>query len=91
MFFAISLFGQDNLYYLNNVDTIRINFSNRYFLSSTNIVPFSDSLILRGKTLKHSEYNLSFIESGFSLSDSLEYSIFDTLFVYYKSDRKSVV
>jgi hypothetical protein len=85
MIFAISLFGQDNLYYLNKVDTIRINFSNRYFLSSTNIVPFSDSLVLRGKILKRSEYNLFYIESGFSLSDSLEYSIFDTLFVFYKS------
>ncbi len=83
--FSFPLFGQDRLYFITKIDTIKINFNNKYWLSSTNIVPFSDSVVLRGKHLNRNRYNLSFIEGSISLSDSLEYSIFDTVFVYYKT------
>ncbi len=81
----ISLFGQQKYYYSVVTDTIPINFENSYSLSHVSIVPFSESILLRGKSLKSSDYKISYQTSTFQLSDSLPYSVFDTLFVTYQT------
>ncbi len=79
------IIGQQNYYFYQKVDTLKINFSNKYYLTETNLIPFTDSLILRGKHLRKNEYFLSLKDLSISLADTLEYSLFDTLFVYYKA------
>ncbi len=86
-FFATAIIGQEKLYFIQKIDTLKINFSNKYFISSTNVVPFSDSLVIRGNKLRTKDYKFSFIDGVISLSDSLEYSIFDTLYIFYKTYR----
>lgn len=71
-------------------DTIAINFQNRYEISQVNILPNSESIFLKSKRLN--SYDYTFIYSGgyFVLSDSLAYSIFDTLIVTYRSLKFSL-
>lgn len=66
-------------------DTILVNFANRYEISQTNVIPFTETIQLRGSVLQSSDYNFNYELSTFSLSDSLHYSIFDTLVVTYQS------
>ncbi len=82
--FGASLFGQTELNTVSVQDTIPINFSNKYEISSVSIVPFSEKIFLRGKYLKQNDYNFNYREGYFSLSDTLQYSIFDTLYVAYR-------
>ncbi|GAB4299585.1 MAG: hypothetical protein Kow0098_26240 [Ignavibacteriaceae bacterium] len=88
--FCHPLFAQEDYYTAEVQDTIPINFDNKYSISSVNIIPFSEKIILRGKELSRSDYNISYASGIFSLSDSLAYSIFDTLFVSYQTIRLSL-
>lgn len=71
-------------------DSIRINLENHYIISQVNIIPFSEQIFLRGKLLQKNEYQFIYSKSYFTLSDSLPYSIFDTLIVKYKTFRLSL-
>ncbi len=66
-------------------DTILINFSNKYEISQTNIVPFTETIQLRNRILTKNDYDFVYERASFSLSDSLQYSIFDTLIVTYQT------
>ena len=66
-------------------DTILINFANKYEISQTNIVPFTETIQLRNRILTNTDYNFAYERASFSLSDSLQYSIFDTLIVTYQA------
>ncbi len=66
-------------------DTILINFANRYEISQTNIVPFTETIQLRNSILNKTNYFFDYERASFSLSDTLHYSIFDTLIVTYQS------
>ena len=66
-------------------DTILINFFNKYELSQINIIPFTETIQLRNRILTKSDYNFAYDRASFSLSDSLQYSIFDTLIVTYQA------
>ncbi len=66
-------------------DTILINFSNKYEISQTNIIPFTETIQLRNSLLRSSDYYFNYEQAVFSLADSLHYSIFDTLFVTYQT------
>jgi hypothetical protein len=68
-------------------DTILINFSNKYEISQTNIIPFTETIQLRNSILKITDYSINYERGNFSLSDSLQYSIFDTLIVTYQAIR----
>lgn len=73
-------------YYTSIVsDTIQINFDNNYKLSNPVIVPFSEIITLKGKVLSAKNYKISYSTASFSLSDSLPYSLFDTLIVTYET------
>ena len=66
-------------------DTIPVNFDNIYSLSRIAVVPNSEIIRLRNKILGVKDYKFSYKTNSFSLSDSLEYSIFDTIFVTYQA------
>jgi hypothetical protein len=66
-------------------DTIPINLENSYKISEINIIPFTETIRLRGEILKQEDYFFSYSTASFKLSDSLAYSIFDTLIVSYQS------
>lgn len=71
-------------------DTIPINFSNHYEISRVNIIPYSEQIFLRNKKLSKNDYHFVYSEGYFSLSDTISYSIFDTLIVTYKSLKFSL-
>lgn len=71
-------------------DTIAINLNNQYPISSVNILPNTEVIYLKGKTLKTTDYNFIYSKGYFTLADSLPYSIFDTLIVKYKTLRLSL-
>lgn len=66
-------------------DSIPINFENEYQLSSVNIIPGSEKIILRGEVLSSDDYQITYSTASFRLSENTPYSIFDTLFVTYSS------
>ena len=71
-------------------DTIAINFQNHYNISRVNILPNSEIIFLKGKQLSQNDYIFKYSEGFFTLSDSLPYSIFDTLIVTYRSLKISL-
>ncbi len=67
-------------------DTIPINLKNQYSINSVSIVPLSETIRLRNAELKRFvDYKFLYTTGTFTLSDTLPYSVFDTLFVTYKS------
>ena len=78
-------FAQIKFYSTIVTDTISVNFNNYYSLSRISIVPNSEIIRLQNKILKDRDYQFSYQTNSFKLSDTLAYSIFDTLFVTYKS------
>ncbi len=83
---AAQLINAQQKYYTAIVsDTIQINFGNSYKLSCPVIVPFSEIISLKGKVLTSKDYKISYSTASFSLSDSLPYSVFDTLIVTYET------
>ena len=89
-FLTISLRAQDQYLVKTVTDTIPVNLDNHYSLSQVSIIPFSEKIVLRGRTLTRKDYDISYKTASFRLSDSLAYSIFDTLFVSYRSYRLSL-
>lgn len=70
----------------NNIlvkDSIRINFENKYFISQVSIIPNTETIKLRERILQSGEYQFFYDEGYFKLSDTVSYSIFDTLIVTY--------
>jgi hypothetical protein len=66
-------------------DTLRINFDNKYFISQVSIIPNTETIKLKDRVLNKNEYQFFFDDGYFRLSDTLSYSIFDTLVVTYLS------
>ena len=80
------LFAQNKYNTLSVTDTIPINFDNLYNISSVSIIPFSEKIKLRSQILnRFTDYNFSYATATFTLSDTLPYSIFDTLIVTYET------
>lgn len=71
-------------------DTIAINFQNYYPISSVNIIPGSEIIFIKSKQLNSYDYSFTYSKTFFTLSDSLPYSIFDTLIVTYRSFKLSL-
>ena len=79
------LLAQQKYYSTFVTDTIQINFDNHYKLSKPVIIPFSETISLKKKILSPKDYIISYKNASFSLSDSLPYSVFDTLIVTYET------
>ncbi len=86
VFVASANFAQTP-YYKTVADTFKINLENRYCLTATNIIENSERVFLSRRKLTREEYILNYDSNCLSLSDSLEYSLLDTLVVVYNSVR----
>ncbi len=86
----ISLTAQQKYYTTIVSDTLHVNFENKYFLSNPAIIPFTETVQLNHKILNKKYYSFSYSTASFSLSDSLHYSIFDTIVVTYQAVRLSI-
>ncbi len=69
------------------IDTFAVNLKNRYVLSERAIVPGSERVVIRDRALIAGEYQLTLSTSVLSLSDSISYSLFDTLIISYQAIR----
>lgn len=78
-------YAQQNYNVRTVTDTIPINFENVYKLKQVSIIPFSEKITLRDSLLTHRDYSIQYSLANFKLSDSLAYSIFDTLIVTYQT------
>lgn len=81
----IKIIAQENFYSKIVTDTIPINLENNFELSQVSIIPNSEIIKLNGKILSKNDYKISYQNSSFFLSDNLSYSLFDTLFITYKT------
>jgi hypothetical protein len=79
----ISGYAQQQYYTVTVTDTIPVNPDNKYFLRNPGIIPYSEKLIIRDSLLTLSDYEITYSRAEISLSDTLPYSIFDTLFITY--------
>jgi hypothetical protein len=80
------VFAQNQYNTLTVTDTIPVNFDNLYNISGVSIIPFSEKIELRNRILERfTDYNFIYSTATFTLSDSLPYSIFDTLLVTYQT------
>ena len=70
-------------------DTVLINLTNHYEVNTTSVIPGSEMISIRGQMLKPNDYNFNYNTSSFALSDSVHYSILDTLIITYRSWRIS--
>jgi len=68
-------------------DTFRVNLENKYQLSAINIVPFSESVYFHGAKINSSDYKIKYPFPILTLSNSLKYSLFDTLIINYKTTK----
>ncbi len=80
-----SIFAQNKDLEITKTDTFKFNFENKYELSSIYIIPFSETVHIKLKKLNRDDYKIDLTRNILSLSDSLSYSIFDTIFVKYKT------
>ncbi len=78
------LIAQNRLLTLPAADTFRVNLQNEYTLSAISVVPFSEKVYLKNKQLSANDYKIDYLSKKLTLSDNLQYSIFDTLIVKYK-------
>lgn len=80
------IYAQNKYNTVTVTDSIPINFDNYYTISGVSIIPFSEKIELRGSVLnRFTDYNFKYSTATFTLSDTLPYSIFDTLFVTYET------
>lgn len=77
--------AQDRYATVTVTDTFRINFENSYYFSAVSVKPFSEIITLRGRMLQRPDYSVNYQNGSFRLAGSVNYSIFDTLFVTYQA------
>lgn len=78
------IFSQNDFNTIHVTDTLLINLKNEYKVKAISILPFSEKIKVGSKILANPDYNFDYKLGKFSLSDSLEYSIFDTIFISYE-------
>ncbi|MHC1737483.1 MAG: hypothetical protein AB9882_05690 [Ignavibacteriaceae bacterium] len=86
-FFTGVIFGQDAIRTRITADTILVDIRNHYRFSGIQVIPESEIVRVNGRILKPGEYSVDYKESFIKLSDTLSYSIYDTVFITYKSLR----
>jgi len=82
---SVYTIGQNNNITITRKDTFNVNLGNKYLLSSVHIIPMSEQIRIGKRKLLPDEYKIDFLKNAFSLSDTLTYSLFDTIFIAYKS------
>ena len=85
LFSITSNFAQNLNNYIEHTDTFKVNLENNYELRAIHIVPLSLKISIGEKTISDKDYVFDFKHNSFSLADTLQYSIFDTIYVKYLS------
>ena len=80
-----NIYSQSKLNSVVVTDTLKINLENHYEISSISIIPFSEKIRIGKHILNRNDYSFNYRESYFSLNDSLQYSLLDTLIISYRS------
>lgn len=80
-----SIFAQNKYYTKTVADTFHISLKNYYPISRVSILPNSETVFLKKKKLKKGQYTIDYKDGYFKLSDTLAYSIFDTLIIRYRA------
>ncbi|MBK8946388.1 MAG: hypothetical protein IPM32_14125 [Ignavibacteriae bacterium] len=80
-----NLHAQIDSLQISKIDTFKINFENVYELNAINFIPFSEKVGINNRELNSTQYKINLENNSLSLSDTIQYSIFDTLFVQYNS------
>lgn len=75
--------AQNLLLYKLITDSVQVNFQNSYTISQPSIKPFSETIRIKNRILKTGEYYFNYFYGTLKLSDTLSYSIFDTLIINY--------
>jgi len=78
------------LNYTHGFSVFNINRWNEYKIKSLTIIPGSESIRIRDYSLTGDDYLFNYSQGMFSLSDSLSYSLFDTILVSYKTFKLSL-
>ncbi len=76
--------------YTTRVQYLPVKVNNKYEIEATGIKPGSEIITLRKKILLSTDYSIDYLSGYFSLSESLAYSIFDTLRIEYQSLQSSL-
>ena len=86
-FFALTMspLCQETPNTLISHDTISVNIHNRYELSAFHIIPGSEIVRVKDRILVPGEFLINYEELYLRLSDTLSYSIYDTVFISYRS------
>ncbi len=84
-------FAQEKYYTTIVTDTLRVNFENLYKLTHPAVIPFTETIRLNNRLLNKGDYQISYSTAAFKLSDSLHYSIFDTIYITYQAVRISLL
>lgn len=85
LFFQSILFAQQIESTIIAVDSINVNLRNEYKIQSLTIIPGSELLKIRDYSLTKDDYSFNYSLGKFYLSDSLSYSLFDTIIIKYKT------
>ena len=78
------IFSQNDFNTIRITDTLLVNLKNDYKINSISILPFSEKIKIGNNVISNTDYNFNYKLGKFSFSDSLEYSIFDTIFISYE-------
>jgi len=71
-------------------DTLFINLNNSYKISSLDIVPLSEKIRIDSRWLEKKDYKIDFAKGEISLSENLQYSLLDTLFITYQTVKLNI-
>lgn len=82
-----SVSGQSKYYTAEYSDTLHVNYNNVYKISQLSIIPFSETISIGNKLLSTNQYRIKYSDGEFSLTDSSQYSAFDTIIVSYRAFR----
>jgi hypothetical protein len=82
--------GQISESVFTKTDTFRVNFENLYELTSISIIPLSEKVTIGKKNISKNDYVIDLSSNSLSFSDSLTYSIFDTIYVEYSAYNLSL-
>lgn len=77
--------AQQKYYSVIVVDTLHVNFENLYHVSNPAVIPFTETVRLNNRLLKRQDYKFNYETATFKLSETLHYSVFDTLIVAYQA------
>lgn len=90
LLFQSILLGQQFESTITAVDTLNVNLKNEYKIKALTIIPGSELIKIRDYILTTEDYSFNYSQGKFTLSDSLSYSLFDTIIIAYQTFQLSL-